>query len=261
MLDGRNGWGATRNVVMTGRERGPENEPKHVAERSALLPREVQDRLGQQLVAAYGNLSAVDLPPQLKELVAQLGRALTAGDPLAPEFRDAMLEALPNLRAYAISLTGNPDRADDCVQNAILKALKSRERFEAGTNMRAWLFTILRNSFFSEHRKWRREVQDTDGVYAAQLVSAPDQNVKLDLQDVQSALAMLPFEQRATLVLVASEGLSYDQVAEITGVAIGTVKSRISRARQHLAELMGIETADDLGSDRVMKSAVNGRPG
>ena len=246
---------------MTGRERGPENEPEHVAERSALLPREVQDRLGQQLVAAYGNLSAVDLPPQLKKLVTQLGGALTAaGGPLAPEFRDAMLEALPNLRAYAISLTGNPDRADDCVQNAILKALKSRERFEAGTNMRAWLFTILRNSFLSEHRKWRRELQDTEGAYAAQLVSAPDQNVKLDLQDVQSALAMLRSEQREALVLVALEGLSYDQVAEITGVAIGTVKSRVSRARQRLAELMGIETADDLGSDRVMMSALKRRP-
>ena len=243
---------------MTSRKLGPKNKPKHVAERSALLPREVQDRLGQQLVAAYGNLSAAELPPQLKELVAQLGGALTAGGgPLAPEFRDAMLAALPNLRAYAISLTGNPDRADDCVQSAILKALKSRERFEAGTNMRAWLFTILRNSLFSEHRQRRREVQDTDGVYAAQLVSAPDQSVKLDLQDVQSALAMLPFEQRATLVLVASEGLSYDQVAEITGVAIGTVKSRVSRARQRLAELMGIETADDLGSDRVMRAALN----
>ena len=246
---------------MTGRERGPENEPKHVAERSALLPREVQDRLGQQLVAAYGNLSAVELPPQLKKLVAQLGGALTAaaGGPLAPEFRDAMLEALPNLRAYAISLTGNPDRADDCVQNAILKALNSRERFEAGTNMRAWLFTILRNSFFSEHRKRRREVQDTDGIYAAELVSAPDQAAKLDLQDVQSALTKIPSEQREALVLVASEGLAYEQVAEITGVAVGTVKSRVSRARQRLAELMGIEDADDLGSDRVMMSAVNGR--
>ena len=253
--------GATRKIVMTRQDLGPENEPKHVAERSALLPREVQDRLGQQLVAAYGNLSAVELPPQLKKLVAQLGGALTAaGGPLAPEFRDAMLEALPNLRAYAISLTGNPDRADDCVQSAILKALKSRERFEAGTNMRAWLFTILRNSVFSEHRKRRREVQDTDGSYAAQLVSAPDQNVKLDLQDVQAALAMLRSEQREALVLVALEGLSYDQVAEITGVAIGTVKSRISRARQHLAELMGIETADDLGLDRAMKSAVTARP-
>ena len=245
---------------MTGRERGPENEPKHVAERSALLPREVQDRLGQQLVAAYGNLSAVELPPQLKELVAQLGGALTAaGGPLAPEFRDAMLEALPNLRAFAISLTGNPDRADDCVQTTVLKALTSRERFEAGTNMRAWLFTILRNSFFSEHRKRRREVQDTDGIYAAELVSAPDQAAKLDLQDVQTALTKIPSEQREALVLVASEGLAYEQVAEITGVAVGTVKSRVNRARQRLAKLLGIEAADDLGSDQVMMSALHGR--
>ena len=213
-------------------------------------------------MAAYGNLSAVELPPQLKELVAQLERALAAaGEPLAPEFRDAMLEALPNLRAYAISLTGNPDRADDCVQNAILKALNSRERFEPGTNMRAWLFTILRNSFFSEQRKRRHEVQDTDGIYAAELATPPDQAAKLDLQDVQTALAKLPSEQREALVLVASEGLAYDQVAEITGVAVGTVKSRVSRARQRLAELMGIEAADDLGSDRVMMSAVTARPG
>ena len=191
-------------------------------------------------------------------LVEQLERALAAaGEPLAPEFRDAMLEALPNLRAYAISLTGNPDRADDCVQNAILKALKSRERFEPGTNMRAWLFTILRNSFFSEQRKRRREVQDTDGIYAAELVTRARSGRQARPTGCAIRTCMLPSEQREALVLVASEGLAYEQVAEITGVAVGTVKSRVSRARQRLAELMGIEAADDLGSDQTMRAALN----
>ena len=246
---------------MTGRERGPENEPKHVAERSALLPREVQDRLGQQLVAAYGNLSAVDLPPQLKELVAQLGGALTAaGAPLAPDFRDGIVAALPNLRAFAISLTGNRDRADDCVQNAVLKALSNKERFEPGTNLRAWLFTILRNSVFSEHRSRRREVEDPDGSYVAQLATAPDQVAKLDLQDMQAALAQLRSDQHEAILLIAAEGLSYEEAAGILGVPAGTVKSRVSRARQRLAELMGVEAADDFGPDRVMMSALHGRP-
>jgi RNA polymerase sigma-70 factor, ECF subfamily len=226
-----------------------------------LLGREIQRHLGKQLGAVYGPVAAAGLPPRLVDLITRLEEALAStAAPLAPEFRDAMLEALPNLRAFAISLTGNSDRADDCVQNAILKALNNRERFEPGSNMRAWLFTILRNSFFSEHRKRRHEVQDTDGAYAAELTTPPDQAAKLDLQDVQTALAKIPSKQREALVLVASEGLAYEQVAEITGVAVGTVKSRVSRARQRLAELMGIEAADDLGADRVMMSAVTARP-
>ena len=224
-------------------------------------PFEIQKHLGEQLRAAYGPVAAAELPPRLTDLITRLEGALASTPaPLAPEFRDGIVAALPHLRAFAISLTGNPDRADDCVQTTVLKALTSRERFDPGTNMRAWLFTILRNSFFSEHRKRRREVQDTDGIYAAELVSAPDQAAKLDLQDVQTALAKIPSEQREALVLVASEGLAYDQVAEITGVAVGTVKSRVSRARQRLAELMGIGAAGDLGSDGVMMSALRGRP-
>jgi RNA polymerase sigma-70 factor, ECF subfamily len=246
---------------MTGRERGPENKPKHVAERSAILPRKIQDRLGQQLVAAYGNLAAVELPPQLKKLVAQLGGALTAaGAPLAPDFRDGIVAALPNLRAFAISLTGNRDRADDCVQNAVLKALSNKERFEPGTNLRAWLFTILRNGLYSEHRSRRREVEDPDGSYVAQLATAPDQGAKLDLQDVQAALAQLRPDQREAILLIAAEGLTYEEAAGILGVAAGTVKSRVSRARQRLAKLMGVEAAEDLGPDRVMMSALNRRP-
>jgi RNA polymerase sigma-70 factor (ECF subfamily) len=246
---------------MTGRELGPDNEPQHPAERSAILPRKIQDRLGQQLVAAYGNLAAVELPPQLKELIAQLGGALTAaGVPLAPDFRDGIVAALPNLRAFAISLIGNRDRADDCVQNAVLKALSNKERFEPGTNLRAWLFTILRNSVFSEHRSRRREVEDPDGSYVAQLATAPDQVAKLDLQDVQAALAQLGPDQREAILLIAAEGLTYEEAATILGVAAGTVKSRVSRARQRLAELMGVEAADDFGPDRAMMSALNRRP-
>jgi RNA polymerase sigma-70 factor (ECF subfamily) len=223
-------------------------------------PFEIQKHLGEQLRAAYGPVAAAELPPRLTDLITRLENALApTAAPLAPEFRDAMLEALPNLRAFAISLTGNPDRADDCVQNAILKALKNKERFEPGTNLPAWLFTILRNSLYSEYRKRRHEVQDTNGTYAAELVTAPDQAAKLDLQDVQAALMQLHTDQREAILLIAAEGLSYEEAGEILGVPTGTVKSRVNRARQRLAKLMGIKAADDLGSDGVTMSALHSR--
>jgi len=166
-----------------------------------------------------------------------------------------MLKGLPSLRAFAISLTHNGDRADDLVQETVLKAWDKRDRFTPGTNMNAWLFTILRNAFFSEHRKRSREVEDSDGKHAAQMRTAPDQNDKLDVQDLQSALAKLVPEQREALLLVAAEGMSYEEVSEICGVAVGTIKSRVNRARTKLAELMGY-TQGDLAGDRVMQSAM-----
>src|SRR5205823_3720495 len=120
----------------------------------------------------------------------------------SPEVRDAMLAALPSLRAFALSLTHNVTNADDLVQDTILRAWKSIDRFEAGTNLNAWLFTILRNGFYSQHRKKRREVEDPDGSYAGRLRTAPDQNAKCDVQDMLKALAKLPVEHREALLLI-----------------------------------------------------------
>jgi RNA polymerase sigma-70 factor (ECF subfamily) len=158
---------------------------------------------------------------------------------LTPDLRESLLKSMPRLRAFAISLSGNTDYADDLVQEALLRCLSNLDKFEAGTNLQAWLFTILRNQFLTTYRKRRREVEDPDGVMAGQLSVPPAQPGVLDLQDLRAALAGLPVEQREALLLVSAEGLSYEQAAEICGIRIGTIKSRVNRARARLAELMG----------------------
>src|SRR5690349_1300673 len=110
-----------------------------------------------------------------------------------------MLAAIPNLRAYAISLSRNLDYADDLVQDTILRAWANLDRFEAGTNLHAWLFTILRNGFLSQRRKKRREVEDADESYAKRLPAPPEQHGKCDVQDMLEALSKLPLDQREAL--------------------------------------------------------------
>lgn len=162
--------------------------------------------------------------------------------------REEMLAAVPKLRAFAISLSGNVDRADDLVQETLLKALANIDSFEPGTNMPAWLFTILRNLFISEYRKRKREVEDSEGHYAASLVSPPEQLGKLELQEFRTALVKLPPEQREALILVGASGFSYEETAKICGCAVGTIKSRVNRARTHLAAILSIDSADYLAT-------------
>jgi RNA polymerase sigma-70 factor, ECF subfamily len=173
-----------------------------------------------------------------------------------PEVREAMLAAIPSLRAFAISLTYNVDAADDLVQDAILRAWANIDRFELGTNINAWLFTILRNAFYSQYRKARRLVEDPDGSYAARLGAPPEQNARCDFEDMRTALARLPVDQREALILIAAEGLSYEDAAQVCGVAIGTIKSRAHRARARLAELLSVQDADNLSPDEVMQAAL-----
>jgi RNA polymerase sigma-70 factor (ECF subfamily) len=171
-------------------------------------------------------------------------------------FRDALLAAVPSLRAFAISLSGNIDRADDLVQDTLVRAIANSHRFEPGTNLNAWLFTILRNLFHSEYRKRRREVEDPDGAYAEQLTSQPEQGARLDFEDFRSALATLPSEQREALLLVGASGFSYEETAAICGCAVGTVKSRVNRARSRLSGMLHLDAAEDLGPDRITRAAL-----
>jgi RNA polymerase sigma-70 factor (ECF subfamily) len=173
--------------------------------------------------------------------------------------RQEILGAVPGLRAFAISLCGNVDRADDLVQEALLRALANIHSFQPGTNMSAWLFTILRNHFRSEYRKRRREVEDADGHYAESLTSHPEQHGQLELNEFREALSKLPEEQREALILVGASGFSYEEAAEICGCAIGTVKSRVNRARTRLAELMSIQGVDDFGPDRETRAVLADR--
>lgn len=152
--------------------------------------------------------------------------------------RDDLVAAIPNMRAFAISLCGNRDRADDLVQEALVKAWNHLDSFEEGTNLKAWLFTILRNAYFSELRKTKREIADSEGQLAAKLSVPAEQQGHLDLLDLNRALSKLPADQREALILVGAEGFSYEDAANISGCAVGTVKSRVNRARARLGELM-----------------------
>ncbi len=177
---------------------------------------------------------------------------------LNPSVRDAMLGAVPSLRAFAISLCGNVDRADDLVQETLLRAWANINSFEPGTNMSAWLFTILRNLFRSEYRKRRREVADGEGSYAESLKTQPEQASRVEFEEFRTALNKLPTDQREALILVGASGFSYEEAAGICGCAVGTIKSRVNRARTRLAELMSIESADDFGPDREMRAVLTG---
>ncbi len=177
-----------------------------------------------------------------------------------PCLRDEVLAALPSLRAFAMSLVHDRNRADDLVQDTIMRAWRAIDRFERGTNLNAWLFTILRNLYHSEHRKKRREVDDPDGIYAATLKTAPDQQSHLDYEDMRSALAKLSPDQREALLLVAAEGMSYEDAAVVCGTVVGTIKSRVNRARQRLAELLGYDQVEEIGPDHVTKAALQPHP-
>lgn len=192
---------------------------------------------------------------------------MTANDPgscrstaefRATEFKDGLIREIPNLRAFAASLSGSMQLADDLVQDTLLKAWSNAEKFEPGTSLRAWLFTILRNTFYSSLRKIRREVQDSDGAHAATLSVKPAHDGRLAMQEFQRAFDKLSPEHREVLILVGASGFSCEEAAEMMGVAIGTVKSRASRARKRLAELLHLEDGEDMfsGTDGATQAVV-----
>lgn len=155
-----------------------------------------------------------------------------------------LIAEVPNLRAFARSLAQNHAVADDLVQETVLKAWAKIDSYQPGTNMRAWLFTILRNTFISLKRKRKREVEDADGAHAAQIVQIPEQDGAMELADFRRALSELPLDQREAIVLVGAEGFTYDEAAEICGCASGTIKSRVNRARARLSELLHLDPED-----------------
>ena len=171
-------------------------------------------------------------------------------------FREQMLSTLPNLRAFALSLTHSSGRADDLVQETILRAWSKAHLFVPGTNFRAWLMTILRRQFYTDLRRRKREVSDSDGFYAGTLWVCPDQHAYLEWKEFQTALVQLRPEQREALILVAAEGLSYQDVAAVCGVLVGTIKSRVNRARIHLAKLLQMKDRAEIGPDSLTKAAL-----
>lgn len=164
---------------------------------------------------------------------------------VSPGLKDALVAQIGSLRAFAVSLCGDRERADDLVQETLFKAWNHLDSFKEGTNLKAWLFTILRNTYFSERRKRKREVEDADGSYAARLSSRAEQHGHMDMRDFQTALAELPDDQREALILVGAAGFSYEEAAEISECAVGTIKSRVNRARTRLGEMLDLGDADE----------------
>jgi RNA polymerase sigma-70 factor (ECF subfamily) len=175
--------------------------------------------------------------------------------------KEELVEHLPAMRAFALSLTRNPSTADDLVQDAVVKAWSNFDKFQPGTNMRAWLFTILRNTYYSLCRKRRREVEDPDGVMAGQLAEKPSHDGSLAMTDFYEAFAKLSDEHREVLILVGAEGFSCEEVAEMCGCAVGTIKSRTNRARKRLKEYMHMDEEDEIElTDATTLAIVNGKP-
>ncbi|BBK32975.1 hypothetical protein STHU_36090 [Allostella humosa] len=162
-----------------------------------------------------------------------------SGAAAAIGIREELIACLPQLRAFARSLAGQRELADDLVQDAIVRALAAQDSFRPGTNFRAWIFTILRNLFFTERRKSRMVVQSIDTMDQDLIPVAASQESTVEFDDFRIALMKLPHDQREALILVGASGMSYEEAAQVSGCAVGTVKSRVSRARKTLVQLTG----------------------
>lgn len=157
----------------------------------------------------------------------------------AEVFRTDLLGLVPHLRAFARGLCGGrPDQADDLVQETVMRAWSARSGYAHGTNMKAWTFTIMRNAFLNNLRKSRRETELDPEVAENTLVQQPNQEGVVHMNDLQRALDKLPEERREALLLVGAGGFAYEEAAQICGVPVGTMKSRVARGRAQLQELM-----------------------
>ena len=153
-------------------------------------------------------------------------------------FKRELVGLIPHLRAFARTLAGDPASADDLAQDAMMKAWDARASFQMGTNMKAWTFMILRNQFYSEKRRsWRQSQLDQEAAERT-LVAVDDPEAPVALDELRLSLAQLPAEQREALILVGAGGFAYEEAAEICGCAVGTVKSRVSRARKALHSIL-----------------------
>lgn len=171
--------------------------------------------------------------------------------------RSAMLQAVPNIRAFAVSLCGRINQADDIVQETLLKALANLHAFQPGTNMAAWLTTIARNVFLSDYRKRKRErVYNTELGRCVRLNMAPEQHSRLEYSQFMDMLMRLPVYQREALILIGASGFSQEAAAQICGCAVGTVKSRVHRARRRLAAMTNLDETDTFGPDHASLAIV-----
>jgi len=176
--------------------------------------------------------------------------------------REEIVTHLKPMRAFALSLTRDVARADDLVQDTVVKAWTNIDKFTVGTNMRAWLFTILRNTFYSERRKAKREVADVDGAMTERMSEKPAHDGMLALADFRRAFDQLPAEQREALILVGAQGFAYEEAARMCGCAVGTVKSRANRGRKRLAEMLDMHEDEAMElTDQATVAVISRNPG
>jgi len=219
-----------------------------------------RDELDRQIRANLRRLLEEDSDPSADDRFARLIEKIRQQDEAQQDDKKSeayrrieqdILAALPDLRGFARSLTKDPLTAEDLVQETVVKAITNLEKFELGTNLRAWLFTILRNYFYTTKRKGKREVQDADGVEAAKLIQIPNQEARLAFQEFRAAFQTLPTDQREALMLVGVSGFSYEEAAATCGCAVGTIKSRVNRGRARLADVMGVAKGESFGSSGI----------
>jgi RNA polymerase sigma-70 factor (ECF subfamily) len=180
-------------------------------------------------------------------------------DPLAasqtPQFRADLVGIIPHLRAFARSLTRNREQADDLVHDAVVRALSAANQFRPGTNFKAWMFTILRNLYYNEGRKDRARCVSLDGMTIEVEATPPSQEASLEFRDFRRAYWRLSDAHREVLILIGASGLSYEEAAQVCNCAVGTIKSRISRARHELAQLL---SGDEASGGRSQPAAAAG---
>lgn len=154
------------------------------------------------------------------------------------EFKTGLVEAIPYVRAFSRTLCGHRASADDLAQETLAKAWQARASFQLGTNLKAWLFMIARNQFYSDKRRAWRNVAWDEELADARLIAPAEQGFQVEMADLRRALTQITPEQREALILVGAGGLSYEEAAKVCGCAVGTVKSRVARARQALERML-----------------------
>ena len=158
--------------------------------------------------------------------------------PIGSPLRTELVSHLPHLRAVARALTGHRDRADDLVNDTVIKALSAESQFQPGTHLKAWLTTILRNHYINGLRRNRIEVETVAEIPEGALPSPPNQEHVVEVNEIAAALQLMSVEHREILVLVSAAGLSYEEAADVCGCAVGTIKSRLNRARSELKRVL-----------------------
>ncbi len=205
----------------------------------------LSEAVGRYLSYAYAPVVAMSVPVEFRDLLARLGDRESDRNKSDREFKRQLTAVIPALRAFARNLCRDDSMADDLVQDTMLRAWAARDRFTPGTSFKAWTFTILRNSFLSQMRRKRFTGEWDERAAEFALQARPEQEGRLHVEDVSRALAKLPEAQRQALMLVGADERTYEETAEIQGVPLGTIKSRVARGRSALVRMVEGEAAEE----------------